>query len=212
VTSTSSTSRPARRTLVKGAAWSVPAIAVATQAHAQSASPGEITFIQTGACKSPGASCSVFRFGYIFTFDAINTYPCDITVQTVDVTLLTGTAPGTLSVTGPIFVPQGTTPSFTIQVNGTNSANVTFTAQLTFNYTDCAGDPQQDTTIITISGTPPDCLCPDGSSASETTVEEQSVEAPEETSVEEPATQESTVEEPATETADTAESTAGTDR
>lgn len=54
-----------RRTLAKGVAWSVPAVAVAAAAPAYAASDGPIAL--TGmACKLPGASSNPYKQGYIF--------------------------------------------------------------------------------------------------------------------------------------------------
>ena len=62
---TASPSKPGRRTLVKGAAWSVPAIAVATQAHAQTSSPPVVFEPQPeGACKFPGNSFDDYSQAY----------------------------------------------------------------------------------------------------------------------------------------------------
>lgn len=70
---TSSVTRPTRRTLVKGAAWSVPVIAVAGAAPALAASGNPPTVTVGGACKLPGNSCgNVFVKGYIFDVTITN--------------------------------------------------------------------------------------------------------------------------------------------
>jgi hypothetical protein len=59
-----------RRRVVAGAAWSVPAVVVASAAPAVAASPGFLTF--TGnACKLPGNSSDTFK-GYVFELRANN--------------------------------------------------------------------------------------------------------------------------------------------
>lgn len=59
-----------RRRVVAGAAWSVPAVMVASAAPAVAASPGFLTF--TGeACKLPGNSSDTFK-GYVFELNANN--------------------------------------------------------------------------------------------------------------------------------------------
>lgn len=59
-----------RRTLAKGAAWTVPAVATVAAAPAMAASVGPLTF--TGnACKLPGNSSSTFK-GYVFELVANN--------------------------------------------------------------------------------------------------------------------------------------------
>ncbi|SOC51728.1 hypothetical protein [Ornithinimicrobium cerasi] len=70
---TSSVTRPTRRTLVKGAAWSVPVVAVAGAAPAFAASGGPPSVVVGGACKLPGNSCGdVFVKGYIFDVTITN--------------------------------------------------------------------------------------------------------------------------------------------
>ena len=56
-----------RRTVAKGAAWSVPVIAVGAAAPAMAVSSSTPTGEALGACKLPGASCNnVFTKGYAF--------------------------------------------------------------------------------------------------------------------------------------------------
>lgn len=64
-----------RRTLAKGAAWSVPVVAVAGAVPAYAISPkGTVVFNQTGACKLPGNSCKPFRKGYLLVGQLCNTW------------------------------------------------------------------------------------------------------------------------------------------
>lgn len=160
---TSSVTRPTRRTLVKGAAWSVPVIAVAGAAPAFAAS-GSVTLTQTGACKSPGNSCKSFPKGYKFTFNAVNTWPCEVTITSATISVTSGEAPGTLTVVTPFTVPAGTTPAFVVTVLASNSANRVFTAQLCYTYTvSCREtDAITECTTVNVTGTPPDCECPAG--------------------------------------------------
>ena len=74
--------RPSRRTVVKGAAWAVPAVAVAasTPASASSPVPPEIQFGESQLCKLPGASQAdnCYDKGYVafLVFDnTANTQP-----------------------------------------------------------------------------------------------------------------------------------------
>ena len=61
---------PSRRSVVKGAAWAVPAVVVAGAAPTVAASEGFLTF--TGkACKLPGNSSSTFK-GFVFELEAHN--------------------------------------------------------------------------------------------------------------------------------------------
>ncbi|TBT87408.1 hypothetical protein ET989_03630 [Propioniciclava sinopodophylli] len=67
-----------RRTLAKGAAWSVPAVAVAAAAPAYAKSSGGPTVTVLSACKQPGNSCNTgnrpfgFVKGYTFTVALYN--------------------------------------------------------------------------------------------------------------------------------------------
>jgi hypothetical protein len=61
---------PSRRSVVKGAAWTMPAIIVAAPAPTIAASAGPLTF--TGAaCKLPGSSSDAYK-GYVFELVATN--------------------------------------------------------------------------------------------------------------------------------------------
>lgn len=155
----SKTLRPSRRAVVKGAAWAVPVVAVASAAPAMALS-GAVTFTQSGACKSPGDSCKTFPKGYRFTGTISSTWSCTITITSATFTTLSGSTPGTLSLDTPIQVPSGTTPNFVLTVNSSNSANAVFSVRVDFTYTDCHGNSQSDSTILTVTGTPPDCSCP----------------------------------------------------
>ncbi|TQM63986.1 hypothetical protein [Humibacillus xanthopallidus] len=61
---------PSRRSVVKGAAWAVPAVAVAAAAPTVAASQGPLTFTG-GACKLPGNANDIFK-GYVFELSAYN--------------------------------------------------------------------------------------------------------------------------------------------
>lgn len=76
------TTSPSRRSVVKGAAWAVPAVVVAGAAPAVAASKGPLEF--TGkACKLPGNATDIFK-GYVFELVATNTLgPNPITGVTV---------------------------------------------------------------------------------------------------------------------------------
>ncbi|MEW1954973.1 hypothetical protein [Terrabacter sp. NPDC080008] len=62
---------PSRRSVVKGAAWAVPAVVVAGAAPTVAASAGPLSFTG-GACKLPGGSTDTFK-GYVFELTAVNT-------------------------------------------------------------------------------------------------------------------------------------------
>ena len=61
---------PSRRSVVKGAAWAVPAVVVAGAAPTVAASAGLLT-LNGNACKLPGNSQSIFK-GYVFELIANN--------------------------------------------------------------------------------------------------------------------------------------------
>ncbi|WP_122260645.1 hypothetical protein [Ornithinimicrobium cerasi] len=86
---------PSRRTLVKGAAWSVPVIAIAAPAQALTCSPLSCppTVDFTGAaCKLPGASQDLFK-GYRFELEVTNTSNTDLVVVITSVTVAGVTEP-----------------------------------------------------------------------------------------------------------------------
>lgn len=120
-----------RRTVAKGMAWSVPAIALAVPAPAYAASPGTITLSGDG-CKLPGASTDVYK-GYVFRAVLANTTNADIEVLITDMTL-DGEDLGNVTVVsfnpcddlGNPFTVPANTPSLSVAIltNGfTNSSN-----------------------------------------------------------------------------------------
>lgn len=78
-----------RRTLTKGAAWSVPAIAVAGAAPAYASSPPEevviIDFVDGSARKMPGNKCAPIRKGYAIDLMLTNNgnVPTTLTLKSV---------------------------------------------------------------------------------------------------------------------------------
>lgn len=82
------TSGISRRTLAKGAAWAVPAVAVAAAAPARAASGGPPRVTVLDACKQPGNSCNTgqrpfgFVKGYTFTVRIDNPTTEDIYIYT----------------------------------------------------------------------------------------------------------------------------------
>lgn len=101
-----SVSRPSRRTIAKGAAWTVPAIAVATPAQAQAVSGVIIVQPQGGqACKFPGNSCSPYFQAYRFVFCFTNLSAQTITVSFPTIVLPQGE--NTTPIPASIDVPGG---------------------------------------------------------------------------------------------------------
>lgn len=75
-----------RRTVVKGTAWAVPAVVIATPVPAfAGASQGTLTVTGTG-CKLPGNSNDTYK-GYAFRIVAANTTASTFTIKIVSVTL-----------------------------------------------------------------------------------------------------------------------------
>ena len=150
-----------RRTVVRGAAWTVPVIAVAAPVPAFAASyPPVIIQGYTEAAKCPGQSAggNSNEFTYIFTF----------TTTTPNVTADMFTVAGsTVTVNGVTFVVReiktvsdgnGGTIIYVITMPGTNSADGAGT--LSFSY--YSGDPAQYVTAgpFPYDGTRPDqTLC-----------------------------------------------------
>jgi hypothetical protein len=94
-----------RRRVVAGAAWSVPAVVVASSAPAVAASRGPLEFTG-GACKLPGNANDIFK-GYVFELIATNTtgpFP------TTGVTVITDVRINNVAVTGFQVYVQSTTP------------------------------------------------------------------------------------------------------
>lgn len=68
-----------RRTVAKGAAWAVPAVAVVTPTRAMAASPGTVSL--TGQnCKLPGSSSAPFTNGAVYLATITNTTNLPITI------------------------------------------------------------------------------------------------------------------------------------
>lgn len=134
-----------RRTVVRGAAWSVPVIAMVAPVPAFAASyPPIIISGYTEAAKCPGQSAggNENEFTYIFTFttDSNNVTPDMFTIEGA-----------TVNINGTIFQvkeiktvakPGGGTIIYVITVPGTNSADGA--GSLTFTYS--SGSPAQTLT------------------------------------------------------------------
>ena len=116
------TDKISRRTVAKGMAWAVPAVAVSAAVPAYAVSPFRPpTWLLTAACKSPGNSCNSFPKGYRFT------WTLSYAVSGVNLTL---TPVGASTTT----VPANGSQSFTAEANSSNSANAVFTFTVSFTY------------------------------------------------------------------------------
>jgi hypothetical protein len=99
--------RPTRRTVVKGAAWAVPAVMVASSAPAAAASPGVVT-LQGRDCKLPGSSAAPFTDGAVYLATIQNTFNTPINVEITSFTRGAATQlGGTITVVKLSSLPAG---------------------------------------------------------------------------------------------------------
>ncbi|WP_134772888.1 hypothetical protein [Ornithinimicrobium flavum] len=166
----STTSRgPSRRTLVKGAAWSVPVVAVAGAAPAMAASQ-EVWFENLGiACKLPGASCqreTGVTKGYVIRTRVCTNVRSDvsITFENVAVSLNGGpstpwtVSPNPLEIEYTGTVPQCQIVDLAIQ-GEPDSANGTIYGTGTYTWTSESGLSGSGTIEFSAEATPPCVNC-----------------------------------------------------
>lgn len=169
-----------RRALAVGSAWSVPAILVSTSAPAFALSGGPPSASESPGCKAPGNSCAPIQKGYAFPFQLCNNTGEDIWIYSVTFTstvpaniytdifsggqLIETNAAGTTNVvaTLPDALPNGTCLYYKYNGFAANSANIGFTANLSFTWghtPTAAGDTDHGPVNfqIVIGATPPDC-------------------------------------------------------
>ncbi len=122
-----------RRTVVRGATWTVPVIAIAAQAPAFAVSAGTVTFESLGiACKLPGASCqgkTGVTKGYVVRIRVCSTFAFPTTITIGDALVSLDGQPATL-----------------FQV-GTGSASETCANVTTGTVTDPDGGEKDDVTL-----------------------------------------------------------------
>lgn len=162
--------RPARRTIVKGAAWAVPAVAIAAPASAASCS-SPVSAIGCGnACKHT-ANGSGRRF-YHFVFCFTNTCDTAVTVAVDDVSIGGVAREAMLNCQPPGSGPAGC-PTFVVPAGGTLCkhidagrfpADTAGEALLTWRYLDPATGNWVEATPtgsgVTVGETLPDCAWP----------------------------------------------------
>lgn len=160
-----------RRTLAKGAGWSVPTVALASAAPALASSlQTPPTFKLNGYCKSPGKSCKTFPKGYEFRFTVCNNSPVPIWIHGVSYTTVgTNLTLIHASPSLPIALDANECRNVAFRADSSNSANqeFDFTMTIIWNHSSSpTGDPNTHlpytTPTFRIPGTPPDCACPDG--------------------------------------------------
>lgn len=125
-----------RRTVVKGTAWAVPAVVVATAAPAMAASPCVTADFDSTSCKQPGTGQNNFGFKLKICFT--NTCSAPVTITVTKIQGNAGSSPVTLigqtiqvGVGERVCIP-GTSvefPGFTVycSANSANFINVFFT-------------------------------------------------------------------------------------
>lgn len=164
-----------RRTLAAGAAWAVPAVAIAAAAPAMASSAPGPSFKLLGSCKVPGGSCpELLSKGYLFSFEVCNT--SGVTLWLYDVTYenitsgLNFTYASPPSPALPIQVPSSSAcQTITFSAEGDNSANKAVSMDMRISWGHTAtngGDPDGHTDIIIPISVPAwkphegNCKCP----------------------------------------------------
>jgi hypothetical protein len=158
-----------RRSVAKGLAWSVPAVAIASAAPAIAASgaPPELTFVS--ACKYPGNSCGSRPKGYSLFFRIGNPTGKTIYIYSVSIANISGTVlTFSFSVPGlPVAVPANGSVNTEFVASSGNSAQQGFTGDVTVTWGHNPTPPDPDshpavTTRVVVTATPPNCpACPD---------------------------------------------------
>lgn len=161
-----------RRTVTKGIAWSVPAVAIASAAPAFASSGPKPTLSFLGACKYPGNNCGgEVKHAYGFRFQVTNNDPnrtiyfCGAELDNVSDPTLAGKLVWKNPGGSCIAVPPGETGTLNFFFSGDNSANRNFTADLVVHWghqCDCQNDPNNHAPItirVQVLGTPPGGAC-----------------------------------------------------
>lgn len=164
-----------RRTVAKGMAWSVPAVAVATAAPAMASSGAGPTLTYVSACKNPGGSCAARVKGYTFTYLVCNPSSKDIyiygaTIVSSDSKMnlaFVNTEPPSSKTQGAL-IPANKCITVAFNASSTNSANQSFTMTLSvlWGHTLKYADDTEHAAIVSqvfIAEFPPkggDCICP----------------------------------------------------
>ena len=129
-----------RRTVAKGMAWSVPAVAVATAAPAMASSGGGPTLTFVSSCKFPGGSCgAALNKGYKFTYQVCNPTSKDVYIYGATITdteskmglAFVKTSPAATDTAGLLIPKNGGCVTVNFYASSTNSANQTYTLKLT---------------------------------------------------------------------------------
>lgn len=170
-TNVGASSKLSRRTLAAGAAWSVPAIAVASAAPAYALSGPKPTMVFQDACKLSGGSCHIdeLKWGYRFNFVVTNSssktiYLCaPITFTNIVGTTLTLTY---YPMTPCITIAPNSSGVVPIYAGGSESSNESFTGTInvTWGHSCPCSDDHSGHSLITadfavLSTGPQGCPC-----------------------------------------------------
>ncbi|WP_203568011.1 hypothetical protein [Aestuariimicrobium ganziense] len=166
-----------RRTVAKGAAWSVPAVVVASATPAFAVSGPKPTVTYDGACKFPGSNCKgrVFQ-GYGLVFDVKNNDPdnaiyfCSPVLSNIEPadTFGGGTPQWTPPAggSGCVKVDAGQSGKLYFFITNTgNSQQTNFTGTLTVQWghkCPCSSDTHHHDAVVVdvaVTGTPPHGAC-----------------------------------------------------
>ena len=150
-----------RRTVAKGMAWSVPAIALAVPTPAYAvASPGFINLTGDG-CKLPGNATDIFK-GYAFEATITNPTNTAVTVSITDVTLngedlgnVTVVNLATCTALGSTFTVAGNTTNLRVAIvtqNAASSSNGTLILTYTVEGVPDASTAQADAAPPIVGG------------------------------------------------------------
>lgn len=153
-----------RRTVVKGAAWAVPAITVASAVPAVAAS-GTVTFNNLNtACKLPGASCEPdtgVEKGYVVAMEVCNTVTGDpgtitVTFPATVTGLLCGVSATWAIVPNPLVLTQSGCSVVYLSLGGEpNSSNCAISGSTTFTWEAANGLSGSGTLDFSAAATPP---------------------------------------------------------
>ena len=197
-----------RRTVTKGIAWSVPAVALASAAPAFAASPIVTVDPAYNACKLPGGSCSIKK-GYAMVLPICVTADDSVTFTFSNVTMTLGNGTPQSASIQPVTLNENGCHDVPIYISGEpNSQNVSISISGTYTWTTTEADGTPHSGSGTLTGSSPDsppCTdcdprlptssTTDGTNADSTQTTSADDAAP--ATVEEPVT-DATVEEPVT--------------
>ena len=153
-----------RRTLVKGTAWAVPAVAVASAAPAMAAS-GTVTFNNlSSACKLPGGSCegqTGVKKGYVVAMQVCNTVtgnPGNVTVtftEPVNGTLCGTSKEWSIKPNPLVLTQSGCTTVYLALAGEPDSANCAISGSTSFTWSAVNGLTGSGTLNFSAPATPP---------------------------------------------------------